>query len=588
MFPYISRMTTGGRRNTRSTGAVPDDHSPSLTNIPEGAGGNPVPPTGDNLEEEVKPEDSFPAGAAAESPQRMDALEAEVQNMGEEMGNLGAELEQLTKAQGSLQTGLDKMGQKMEAHQLETRHKFDLILDTLARLERQDDAHKGEPARSLHNMRPSGPTFSLSEKDEAVLLRFRLPEEGWALCQKFGQEGKGTLDWDLVYEEGVIKRSSTGWRRYIAAHGPLPVLVPWWVAQGSSHVDKAGARNLLPVLVDKIPNPENMAKSSRVTSAWCDTLESYARSFMEAMAQIGPGARGELFPDNVNFWHTDLTLVQKAAEGLSLHSALRATLQRTRVKTLPELFDLAANILGLDEESQVMEAGDALYAIRITQGTLQDLRNVRSKFAAAAAVLQDNGMSDEALTQAFKMMALNGKPPIGYRRIFHSRQAQSATTWLDLWQLLYTHRRQAETQGSLEKGPVPATTRNTLAPLNALEVAAPQVYEQELEDVPLNAHGVHEGMEDEEVRSLNLMTAFDVYNALDGICFLCHKKGHSAKDCTHKGPATWEDPELSRACTYFAKRAVTAIVRNRAQGARAPESGIRTGAKMGDSRAPPR
>ena len=127
-----------------------------------------------------------------------------------------------------------------------------------------------------------------------ALNKVSLGHDAQQLAIAFKAAPLGGFPWEIAQDSGVLDKGQLGYKRYLPTDSVVRLLVPWWVSHQSQTMDLKGAQQYLPVLVEKLPNSDTMAKSPRGPGTWCTTLESFTKVFIEALAIIGPGARGGL------------------------------------------------------------------------------------------------------------------------------------------------------------------------------------------------------------------------------------------------------------------------------------------------------
>jgi len=382
---------------------------------------------------------------------------------------------------------------------------------------------------------------------QSVLKKLHMGPMETHLAIGFRASPPGGFPWDVAHQSGVLDKGQIGYRRYLPSGSVLRLLVPWWTSHQSATMDFRTAQQFLPVLVSAIPGTETMSKSSRGPGTWCVTLESFTKVFIEALAIIGPGARGalEVGLQHVAQWHTDSTLVGVAMAGLGFHPLLHKVLQQgSRPRTLHDLFELASQVLGTDEESATVEASKALSQLTLKNGTPQDLMAVRRQFAEIASILQGHVTTMELRRSFFDVCVRSARTPEALHRFFTSPAAAATTRWEDLWLLLYTRVRDARDTLDLSR----EGSSKALA-LNHLQAGGEWTSETREESYD-------PAMEEEEFLDLNNLTVTDLSDRLKGqrvgglsapdvaaklreMCSGCWQTGHFQRDCPHKEASTF-------------------------------------------------
>jgi hypothetical protein len=346
--------------------------------------------------------------------------------------------------------------------------------------------------------------------------------------------GTTLLSWEAVYATGVIPRTAFGWRRHLPERGPLAVLVPWWLAHHGEGLDGRRAQNMMPVLVEKLPTADVLNKSQRVPGAWCTSLESFLRVFMETLAQVGPGNRGTPAAPQLSDWHTEETLVGLAIVGMGYHPKLQHALQLgERPRTLMELLELGTQILRTDEESIILDASRKMHRLHLRHMGKRELLELRGAFAEVAAVL-GGSHSEESLRQSFIGACLRDpRSSEALHRFFQSPEALKARTWDQVWSALYTLVLQSRTTRTLGED-----SADPPIPLNHLKVEddGDVDFEDSEEEADVYLNHLTTSSRERLERTRERRDA--LREELRDACYQCTEKGHHTKDCPHQETVT--------------------------------------------------
>ena len=396
------------------------------------------------------------------------------------------------------------------------------------------------------------------------------------LCRAFRSlQPSSILSWPTLREAGLIPPHASGWEMFIP-HGAFTAadaLLPWWVATEGRSLDTRSAERLWPILVEKRPDAATILKGPRPPAAYCDKLEIYARTFMEAAAASGPSAVApqryqESTPEKE--WHTEESLVAKAVEGLSYHGAISKVLQHgTPPATLGSLFKLAAQLLRIDVEEVLVSASQSLGRLSLQARTREGLLELRASFAAIASILGDR-LGRGGLRQAFMDACLrNSGTPESMHRFLLNKGADVGN-WEDLWTLLFHAVQDATWTSDLSSHHAAghSSYRTSRDAVGARPAPQP-IRLQHLDPVQDNNEVGHDdGDESEgEESALNLL---DLRQVVDG-CFLCGESEHRAADCPHKEAASVSIPsERLRDLLGAARAHARRTLRARATGQEGP------------------
>ena len=392
------------------------------------------------------------------------------------------------------------------------------------------------------------------------------------LCRAFRSlQPASTLSWPTLREAGLIPPHASGWEMFVP-HGEfsaVDALLPWWVATEGRSLDTRSADRLWPVLVEKRPDAATILKGSRPPAAYCDKLEVYARTFMEAAAASGPSAvapqrHQESTPEKE--WHTEESLVAKAVEGLSYHGAIAKVLQHgTPPQTLGSLFKLAAQLLRIDVEEVLVSASQSLGRLSLQARTREGLLELRASFAAIAAILGDR-LGREGLRQAFMDACLRNPSTPGSMHRFLLNKGAEIGHWEDLWTLLFQAVQDATWASDLSAH---HSTYRTARDATGTRFAPQPIRLQHLDPVQddeVAGGDDGDGFEDED-SALNLL---DLRQVVDG-CFLCGESEHRAAECPHKEAAAVSIPsERLRDLLGAARAHARRTLRARATGQEGP------------------